>query len=85
MGEEDHPRVESLGAHLGEQLAPERIGENAVTIGDDGLGDAVELDDVVPERARHLRGVEWVAQRDEVRKLGEAINDDHGVEAFGLG
>lgn len=46
----------------------------------------MELDHVVLENACHLCGVEWMAKRNEVGKLGQAIDDDHDrVATFRLG
>lgn len=53
--------VEQFGARSGEQLALEAAGEDLVAVGDDGGGDAVELDVVVQERACHLCHLKWVA------------------------
>lgn len=69
--------VEQFGARRGEQLTPKRAGEDPITVGDDGVGEAVELDDVVLEDACHLRGVERVAKRNKVRELCQSIDHHH--------
>lgn len=78
--------VEQLSACSSEQFSPEVAGEDLVVIGDDGGGNAVQLDNVVPERSSHLLSLKRVSQRDEVGELGEAIDNNHdGVESLGNG
>lgn len=77
-------RVQQFGASAREQLAPEVACEDLVAIGDDGHRNAVQLHHVLPEGARHLLGVEGVAERDKVGELGEAVDDHHDrVVSFG--
>jgi hypothetical protein len=69
-----HPQ---LDAGEGEQLLPERAGEDGVTVADDGARNAVELDNVVEERLGHRYRSVRVAQRDEVGVLGEPVHHCH--------
>jgi hypothetical protein len=69
-----HPH---LDAGEGEQLLPERAGEDGVMVTNDGARDAVELDNVVEECLGHRYHGVRVAQRDEVGVLGEHVHHCH--------
>ena len=69
--------VQQFGARRGEELSPERAGEDAVAVGDNRVGEAVELDDIVPKDAGHLRRVGRMMKRDEVREFRQPVNDHH--------
>jgi hypothetical protein len=58
-----------LHACQGEQLTPEIAGEDQIMIKDDGVGDAMQLDQDVEECSRHSRRHIRMAEQDEVRNL----------------
>ncbi|XP_021309766.1 uncharacterized protein LOC8080735 isoform X3 [Sorghum bicolor] len=58
-----------------QQLPLEVGGEHRVTVGDDGLRDAVQPHDVGEESLGHCLGRVWVRQGQEVGVLAEAVDD----------
>ena len=69
--------IEQFSARAGEELAPECAGEDAIAARDDGAGDAVQLDDLIPEDLGDLRSLERVPKRNEVRRFGQPIHNYH--------
>jgi hypothetical protein len=64
-----------LGAHKLHELAPERRSENQVTVGNDGLRNAMEANNVGEEGMRHRRRRVRVCKGDEVAVLAEPVDD----------
>jgi len=70
---------QQLDAGEAEQLSLEVAGDDKVTVTDNGRWKPVEAHDVGEECSGDGRGSVGVAERDEVRELGEAIHhrEDH--------
>lgn len=61
---------------------PELSGELGASVGDDGVGQAVEAEDVLDEQIGKVAGGAVGAAGDEVGHLGEAVDDNEdGVES----
>src|SRR3954467_10495938 len=71
-----------LGAKGVKEGFPKTTCELGITIRDNGLGEAVEFEDVVEEDASHVRGRGSGTGGYEVNHLGEGVHkDDDGIKA----
>jgi hypothetical protein len=71
-----------LGAKGVEEGFPEMTRELGITIGDDGLWQAMEFEDVVEEEAGHVGSSGSGMGGHEVNHLGESVHkDNNGIEA----
>jgi hypothetical protein len=71
---EGRAHAKSDARHL-EQVTPHMIGEDRVTVADDGGWEPVEANDALKEGPIDGRGGVRMAEGNEVRILGEAVDD----------
>jgi hypothetical protein len=58
-----------------EEFSPEGACEHAITIRDDGLWHAMELEDIVKEETRHAGRSVWMGERNKVCIPGKFVDD----------
>jgi hypothetical protein len=64
-----------LGAHKPHELTPEHLSEHRVVVGNDGLRNAMEANNVGEEGLCHRRRCVRVREGDEVAILAEPVDD----------
>jgi hypothetical protein len=76
-----------LGVEEGKERVPKFTCEAGVSVGDDGLGEAVVNEDAVEEELSKSRGINVGSRWKEVGPLGELVDDgeDSVVATRGLG
>jgi hypothetical protein len=66
-----------LGALETEQFLPKIVGKSGISVRDNRMRHAMNLEDIIHENLIHSRCFEWVLERIEMSIFGKIINYHH--------